>query len=147
MNQSERELLIKYLSESHALNLATAIDNIPSNRDVFYFLPEEFNNMLYITTPNESRKVIEIKANPNVSFVTVPTDADNGVVTSNSATAKVSELGILDVCPLIAKQIPDWEATVGEAVDDFIVIEVSFDTAKIFGDQGIFELVLTEDEN
>ncbi|MCM0582289.1 pyridoxamine 5'-phosphate oxidase family protein [Weissella diestrammenae] len=142
MDNNNHAMMLKYLRESHVLNLATAVDNIPSNRDVFFFLPDDFSNVLYITSPASSKKVMDIQKNPNVSFMTVPTDHDNGVVTSNAATAKLSEKSMAEICPLIAKQIPEWEDTVGEAVADFIVIEIEFETAKIFGDQGIFDLEL-----
>ena len=61
---TQSELLEKYLRDSHVLNLATCVNNRPSNRDVFYLMPDEFTNYIYITTPRNSNKMAEIEANP-----------------------------------------------------------------------------------
>ena len=104
---TQSELLEKYLRDSHVLNLATCVNNRPSNRDVFYLMPDEFTNYIYITTPRNSNKMAEIEANPYVSFTTVPTDDDNGVVTSNKAQIHLTDKAIDDVLPLLDNQIPE----------------------------------------
>ena len=77
-NLDTKALLEKYLRDSHVLNLATAVNNRPSNRDVFYLTPDELTDYIYITTTRNSNKMAEIEANPFVAFTTVPTDEDNG---------------------------------------------------------------------
>ncbi|MEY4664146.1 hypothetical protein [Weissella cibaria] len=58
---TQSELLEKYLRDSHVLNLATCVNNRPSNRDVFYLMPDEFTNYIYITTPRNSNKWLKLK--------------------------------------------------------------------------------------
>ncbi|MDR3190924.1 MAG: pyridoxamine 5'-phosphate oxidase family protein [Lactobacillaceae bacterium] len=135
-------LLEKYLRDSHVFNLATAVNGQPSNRDMFYIVPENFTDTIYATTPHDAPKLGEILLNPNVSITTVPTDEDHGVVTSNTAQAKISELKIDDVLDLLADQIPQWSATVGDGKDEFVVIEIKMPTVKIFGTQGISSIKL-----
>ena len=43
-NLDTKALLEKYLRDSHVLNLATAVNNRPSNRDVFYLTPDELTD-------------------------------------------------------------------------------------------------------
>ena len=139
-NTEERQLMERYLRNSHVFNLATAVDNQPSNRFMFYFTPVEFNDTIYAVSPFDSRKLFEIEQNAQVSFATMPTRVDQGVVTSNTATAPVSDRSIRDILPLIQAQIPNWEAIAGDVKDNFVVIEIKFQSAKIFGHQGITSL-------
>ena len=46
-NLDTKALLEKYLRDSHVLNLATAVNNRPSNRDVFYLTPDELTDYIY----------------------------------------------------------------------------------------------------
>lgn len=136
-NTEERQLMERYLRDSHVFNLATAVNNQPSNRFMFYFTPAEFSDMIYAVTPRDSPKLVELKQNAQVSFATLPTHIDQGVVTSNTALATVSNQTILDILPLIQAQIPNWEVIAGDVKDNFIVLEIQFQSAKIFGHQGI----------
>jgi uncharacterized pyridoxamine 5'-phosphate oxidase family protein len=139
------ELLVKYLRGSHVLNLATAVNNRPSNRDVFYLTPNDFDGVIYITTMRDSRKIAELEENPHVAFTTVPTDEENGVVSSNSGIARLSNLSISDVLPLITDQIPDWVDVVSEAErEEMVVIEITFPTAKIFGNLGSASIICSQ---
>jgi general stress protein 26 len=142
---NKRELLERFLRGSHVLNLATAVNNRPSNRDVFYLTPDVFEGVIYVTTTRDSRKISELEENPYVSFTTVPTDEDNGVVSSNSAVARLSDKSIDDVLPLITAQIPDWLNVVSdEARGEMVVIEITFPTAKIFGDFGQAAIICSQ---
>ncbi|WP_447408229.1 pyridoxamine 5'-phosphate oxidase family protein [Weissella confusa] len=144
-NLDTKALLEKYLRDSHVLNLATAVNNRPSNRDVFHLTPDELTDYIYITTTRNSNKMAEIEANPFVAFTTVPTDEDNGVVTSNKAEIHLTDKSIDDVAELIENQIPNWMDVAGEAKDSFVVLKLSFSSVKIFGDQGISSLLLNEE--
>ena len=141
---TQSELLEKYLRDSHVLNLATCVNNRPSNRDVFYLTPDEFTNYIYITTPRNSNKMAEIEANPHVSFTTVPTDDDNGVVTSNKAQIHLTDKAIDDVLPLLDNQIPEWTEVVGGAKETFVVLKLEFESVKFFGNQGINSVLIDD---
>ena len=141
---TQSELLEKYLRDSHVLNLATCVNNRPSNRDVFYLMPDEFTNYIYITTPRNSNKMAEIEANPHVSFTTVPTDDDNGVVTSNKAQIHLTDKAIDDVLPLLDNQIPEWTEVVGGAKETFVILKLEFESEKFFGNQGINSVLIDD---
>ncbi|MCM0582348.1 pyridoxamine 5'-phosphate oxidase family protein [Weissella diestrammenae] len=139
---STKKLCEKYLRGSHILNLATSSQNRPSNRDMFYIVPTDFTQTIYVMTPTNAQKLIEIEDNPYVAFSTEPTKEDQGVVTSNTAMIARSNLSFNDVAHLVAKQVPEWENQVGKGRDNFVVLAITFPTAKIFGKQGIESIVL-----
>ena len=86
----------------------------------------------------------EIEANPHVSFTTVPTDDDNGVVTSNKAQIHLTDKAIDDVLPLLDNQIPEWTEVVGGAKETFVVLKLEFESVKFFGNQGINSVLIDD---
>ncbi|MDR3242001.1 MAG: pyridoxamine 5'-phosphate oxidase family protein [Lactobacillaceae bacterium] len=136
------QLLEKYLRGSHILSLATSFQNRPSNRDMYYIVPRKFTDTIYVTTPANAQKLLEIEANPYVAFATEPTLEDQGVVTSNTATVELTDMKINDVMHLIEAQIPEWEERVGRGRDNFAILAITFPTVKIFGNQGIEAITL-----
>ena len=71
-----RDEFERIMREHREIALATTTDGLPHVRIVnFYYAPEE--RCVYFATFKDNEKVVELAANPNIAFTTVPHNDTN----------------------------------------------------------------------
>ena len=82
-----REEFERIMREQREIALATTTDGLPHVRIVnFYYAPEE--RRAYFATFKDNEKVVELAANPNIAFTTVPHNDTNEHVRASGHAVK-----------------------------------------------------------
>ena len=119
----------RMMREQREIALATTTDGLPHVRIVnFYYAPAE--RRVYFATFKDNEKVIELAANPNIAFTTVPHNDTNEHVRASGRAVK-SSYTIYDLADAFAAKIPCYQATIDAVGDDLILYEIAFDTAIV----------------
>lgn len=124
-----RDEFERIMREQREIALATTTDGLPHVRIVnFYYAPEE--HCVYFATFKDNEKVVEIAANPNIAFTTVPHNGTNEHVRASGCAVK-SARTVYDLAALFAAKIPRYQETIDAVGDDLILYEISLDTAVV----------------
>ena len=119
----------RIMREQREIALATTTDGLPHVRIVnFYYTPEE--HCVYFATFKGNEKVVEIAANPNIAFTTVPHNGTNEHVRASGRAVK-SARTVYDLAAFFAAKIPRYQETIDAVGDDLILYEISLDTAVV----------------
>ena len=124
-----RDAFERIMREQREIALATTTDGLPHVRIVnFYYAPEE--PRIYFATFKDNEKVIELAANPNTAFTTVPHNDTVEHVRASGRAVKSAHT-VYDLAPLFAAKIPRYQETIDEVGDDLILYEIAFDAAVV----------------
>lgn len=124
-----RDEFERIMREQREIALATTTDGLPHVRIVsFYYAPEE--HRIYFATFKDNEKVVELAANPNIAFTTVPHNDTNEHVRASGRAVKSAHT-VYDLAPLFAAKIPRYQETLDAVGDDLILYEIAFDMAVV----------------
>ena len=124
-----RDEFERIMREQREIALATTTDGLPHVRIVnFYYAPEE--RRVYFATFKDNEKVVELAANPNIAFTTVPHNDTNEHVRASGRAVK-STRTVYDLAALFAAKIPRYQETIDAVGDELILYEITFDTAVV----------------
>ena len=124
-----REEFERIMREQREIALATTTDGLPHVRIVnFYYAPEE--RRIYFATFKDNEKVVELAANPNIAFTTVPHNDTTEHVRASGHAVKSAHT-VYDLAALFAAKIPRYQETIDAVGDELILYEITFDTAVV----------------
>ena len=124
-----RDEFERIMREQREIALATTTDGLPHVRIVnFYYASEE--RRVYFATFKDNEKVVELAANPNIAFTTVPHNDTNEHVRASGRAVKSAHT-VYDLAPLFAAKIPRYQETIDAVGDDLILYEIAFDMAVV----------------
>lgn len=124
-----RDAFERIMREQREIALATTTDGLPHVRIVnFYYAPEE--HRIYFATFKDNEKVVELAANPNIAFTTVPHNDTTEHVRASGRAVKSAHT-VYDLAALFAAKIPRYQETLDAVGDDLILYEIAFDMAVV----------------
>ena len=124
-----RDEFERMMREQREIALATTTDGLPHVRIVnFYYAPEE--HRIYFATFKDNEKVVELAANPNIAFTTVPHNDTTEHVRASGRAVKSAHT-VYELAPLFAAKIPRYQETIDAVGDDLILYEIAFDMAVV----------------
>ena len=124
-----RDKFERIMREQREIALATTTDGLPHVRIVnFYYAPEE--RRIYFATFKDNEKVVELAANPNIAFTTVPHNDTTEHVRASGHAVKSAHT-VYDLAALFAAKIPRYQETIDAVGDELILYEITFDTAVV----------------
>ena len=124
-----RDEFERMMREQREIALATTTDGLPHVRIVnFYYAPAE--RRVYFATFKDNEKVVELAANPNTAFTTVPHNDTNEHVRASGRAVKSAHT-VYDLAPLFAAKIPRYQETIDAVGDDLILYEITVDMAVV----------------
>ena len=124
-----RDEFERMMREQREIALATTTDGLPHVRIVsFYYAPEE--HRIYFATFKDNEKVVELAANPNIAFTTVPHNDTTEHVRASGRAVKSAHT-VYDLAALFAAKIPRYQETIDAVGDDLILYEIAFDMAVV----------------
>ena len=124
-----RDEFERIMREHREIALATTTDGLPHVRIVnFYYASEE--RRVYFATFKDNEKVVELAANPNIAFTTVPHNNTNEHVRASGRAVKSAHT-VYDLAPLFAAKIPRYQETIDAVGDDLILYEITVDMAVV----------------
>ena len=119
----------RIMCEQREIALATTTDGLPHVRIVnFYYASEECR--VYFATFKDNEKVVELAANPNIAFTTVPHNDTNEHVRASGRAVKSAHT-VYDLAALFAAKIPRYQETIDAVGDDLILYEIAVDMAIV----------------
>ena len=135
-----RDEFERIMREQREIALATTTDGLPHVRIVnFYYAPEE--HCVYFATFKDNEKVVEIAANPNIAFTTVPHNGTNEHVRASGRAVK-SARTVYDLAALFAAKIPRYQKTIDAVGDDLILYDLALTEAIVSLKAGHKERIL-----
>ena len=135
-----REEFERIMREQREIALATTTDGLPHVRIVnFYYAPEE--RRAYFATFKDNEKVVELAANPNIAFTTVPHNDTNEHVRASGCAVKSAHT-VYDLAALFAAKIPRYQETIDAVGDDLILYEITLTEAVVNLDLGKRETIV-----
>ena len=124
-----RDEFERIMREQREIALATTTDGLPHVRIVnFYYAPEE--HRIYFATFKDNEKVVELAANPNIAFTTVPHNNTNEHVRASGCAVKSAHT-VYDLAQLFAAKIPRYQETIDAVGDDLILYEIAVAMAVV----------------
>ena len=134
-----REEFERIMREQREIALATTTDGLPHVRIVnFYYAPEE--RRAYFATFKDNEKVVELAANPNIAFTTVPHNDTNEHVRASGHAVKSAHT-VYDLAALFVAKIPRYQETIDAVGDDLILYEIAFEVAVVTVDMEHIERI------
>ena len=134
-----RDEFERIMREQREIALATTTDGLPHVRIVnFDYAPAE--RCVYFATFKDNEKVVELAANPNTAFTTVPHNDTNEHVRASGRAVKSAHT-VYDLAPLFAAKIPRYQETIDAVGDDLILYEIAFDMAVVTVDMEHIECI------
>jgi pyridoxamine 5'-phosphate oxidase len=134
-----RDTFERMMREHCEIALATTTDGLPHVRIVnFYYVPEE--RRVYFATFKDNEKVVELAANPNIAFTTVPHNDTNEHVRASGRAVKSAHT-VYDLAALFAAKIPRYQETIDAVGDDLILYEIAVDMAVVTVDMEHIERI------
>ena len=119
----------RIMREQREIALATTTDGLPHVRIVnFYYAPEE--HCVYFATFKDNEKVVEIAANPNIAFTTVPHNDTTEHVRASGHAVK-SARSLTAITDAIVAKAPRFQETVDAVGDDLIPYEIVLTEAVV----------------
>ena len=135
-----RDEFERIMREQREIALATTTDGLPHVRIVnFCYAPEE--HCVYFATFKDNEKVVEIAANPNIAFTTVPHNGTNEHVRASGRAVK-SARTVYDLAALFAAKIPRYQKTIDAVGDDLILYDLALTEAIVSLKAGHKERIL-----
>ena len=129
----------RIMREHREIALATTTDGLPHVRIVnFYYAPEE--HRIYFATFKDNEKVVELAANPNIAFTTVPHNDTTEHVRASGCAVKSAHI-VYDLAPLFAAKIPRYQETIDAVGNDLILYEIAFEMAVVTVDMEHIERI------
>ena len=124
-----RDEFERIMREQREIALATTTDGLPHVRVVnFYYAPEE--RRIYFATFKDNEKVVELAANSNIAFTTVPHNDTTEHVRASGHAVKSAHT-VYDLAALFAAKIPRYQETIDAVGDELILYEIAFDMAVV----------------
>ena len=118
-----RDEFERIMHEQREIALATTTDELPHVRIVnFYYAPAE--RCVYFATFKDNEKVVELAANPNIAFTTVPHNDTNEHVRASGCAVKSAHT-VYDLAALFAAKIPRYQETIDAVGGDLILYEIA----------------------
>jgi len=134
-----RDEFERIMREQREIALATTTDGLPHVRIVsFYYASEE--HRIYFATFKDNEKVVELAANPNIAFTTVPHNDTTEHVRASGRAVKSAHT-VYDLAPLFAAKIPRYQETIDAVGDDLILYEIAFEMAVVTVDMEHIERI------
>ena len=134
-----RDEFERMMREQREIALATTTEGLPHVRIVnFYYAPEE--HRIYFATFKDNEKVVELAANPNIAFTTVPHNDTTEHVRASGRAVKSAHT-VYDLAPLFATKIPGYRETIDAVGDDLILYEITFEAAVVTVDMEHIERI------
>ena len=134
-----RDEFERMMREQREIALATTTDGLPHVRIVnFYYASEE--RRVYFATFKDNEKVVELAANPNIAFTTVPHNDTNEHVRASGRAVKSAHT-VYALAALFAAKIPRYQETIDAVGDDLILYEIAFDMAVVTVDMEHIERI------
>ena len=120
--------------------LATMTDGLPHVRIVnFYYAPTE--HRVYFATLRDNEKVVELAANPNIAFTTVPHNNTMEHVRASGYAVKSAHT-IYDLADALAAKCPSVREFISAVGDDLILYEITLTEAEVALDLGKREKIV-----
>lgn len=124
-----RDEFERIMHEQREIALATTTDGLPHVRIVnFYYAPAE--RCVYFATFKDNEKVVELAANPNIAFTTVPHNDTNEHVRASGCAVKSAHT-VYDLAALFAAKIPRYQETIDAVGGDLILYEIAVAMAVV----------------
>lgn len=124
-----RDEFERIMREHREIALATTTDGLPHVRIVnFYYAPAE--RCVYFATFKDNEKVVELAANPNIAFTTVPHNDTNEHVRASGRAVKSAHT-VYDLAALFAAKIPRYQETIDAVGGDLILYEIAVAMAVV----------------
>lgn len=124
-----RDEFERIMREHREIALATTTDGLPHVRIVnFYYAPVE--RCVYFATFKDNEKVVELAANPNIAFTTVPHNDTNEHVRASGRAVKSAHT-VYDLAALFAAKIPRYQETIDAVGGDLILYEIAVAMAVV----------------
>ena len=124
-----RDEFERIMREHREIALATTTDGLPHVRIVnFYYAPVE--RRVYFATFKDNEKVVELAANPNIAFTTVPHNDTNEHVRASGRAVKSAHT-VYDLAALFAAKIPRYQETIDAVGGDLILYEIAVAMAVV----------------
>jgi len=134
-----RDEFERMMREHREIALATTTDGLPHVRIVnFYYAPEK--RSIYFSTFKDNEKVVELAANPNIAFTTVPHNDTNEHVRASGRAVKSAHT-VYDLAALFAAKIPRYQEAIDTVGDDLILYEIVIDMAVVTVDMEHIERI------
>ena len=134
-----RDEFERIMREQREIALATTTDGLPHVRIVnFYYASEE--RRVYFATFKDNEKVVELAANPNTAFTTVPHNDTNEHVRASGRAVKSAHT-VYDLAALFAAKIPRYQETIDAVGDDLILYKITLHMAVVTVDMEHIECI------
>ena len=134
-----RDEFERIMREQREIALATTMDGLPHVRIVnFYYASEE--RRVYFATFKDNEKVVELAANPNIAFTTVPHNDTNEHVRASGRAVKSAHT-VYDLTALFAAKIPRYQETIDAVGDDLILYKITLHMAVVTVDMEHIECI------
>ena len=134
-----RDEFERIMREQREIALATTSDGLPHVRIVnFYYASEE--RRVYFATFKDNEKVVELAANPNTAFTTVPHNDTNEHVRASGRAVKSAHT-VYDLAALFAAKIPRYQETIDAVGDDLILYKITLHIAVVTVDMEHIECI------
>ena len=134
-----RDEFERLLREQRELALATMSDGLPHVRIVNFYYDTE-THCVYFATFKDNEKVVELAANPNIAFTTVPHNGTNEHVRASGRAVKSAHT-VYDLAALFTAKIPRYQETLDAVGGDLILYEILLDTAVVTVDMEHIERI------
>lgn len=135
-----RDTFERMMREHCEIALATTTDGLPHVRIVnFYYVPEE--HRICFATFKDNEKIVELSANPNTAFTTVP---NNGTMEHVRAAGRAvkSAHSIYDIADAFTAKCPHYQEIIDNAGDDLILYDIALTEAIVSRKAGHKERIL-----
>ena len=124
-----RDEFERMMREHREIALATTTDGLPHVRIVnFYYAPEK--RSIYFSTFKDNEKVVELAANPDIAFTTIPHNDTNEHVRASGCAVKSAHT-VYDLAALFAAKIPRYQETIDAVGGDLILYEIAVAMAVV----------------
>ena len=134
-----RDEFERIMREQREIALATTTDGLPHVRIVnFYYASEE--RRVYFATFKDNEKVVELAANPNIAFTTVPHNDTNEHVRASGRAVKSAHT-VYDLAALFAAKIPRYQETIDAVGDDLALYKITLHMAVVTVDMEHIECI------
>lgn len=135
-----REEFERMMREQCEIALATMTDGLPHVRIVnFYYTSEE--RRVYFATLKDNEKVVELAANPNIAFSTVPYNNTMEHIRAQGHAVK-SARTIHELADVFAEKCPRVREFINAVGDDLILYEITLTEAVVNLDLGKRETIV-----
>ena len=134
-----RDEFERIMREQREIALATMSEGLPHVRIVNFYYDTE-THCVYFATFKDNEKVVELAANPNIAFTTVPHNDTNEHVRASGCAVKSAHT-VYDLAALFAAKIPRYQETIDAVGNDLILYEIAVAMAVVTVDMEHIERI------